>query len=139
MSSPEKQDQTSERAVVNELLITQALDEKVENLNELTKAKLSAARKNALAKQQAPKESLIDWLKKTTGSLGVTGSLATSFSVLAIVFVMLKNPSSIEPLESSINEQQVLMAMMNPVLAEDPEMLDQLEFIAWLEQEGQDS
>lgn len=132
MSSKTEQQMTN-----NERLAIQALDNKVANLDELTKAKLSAARLNALAKSGKQSFGLVSWFKQMTQNLGVTGSLATSFSVLAIVFVMVKSPSNESMSGNQLDEELALMAMMTPELTEDPDMLEQLEFIAWLEQEGQ--
>lgn len=97
------------------------LNESVEQLDGLTLAKIKAARLNAL--EQAKSKG---WWQKLTLTHGV---VATSFSLLLVTILII-------PLKTDQdNDDLALMAAMNPVLAEEPEMLSDLEFLAWLEQE----
>ena len=105
--------------------VTQALNDELLPLDELTQAKLTAARLNALAQaKQKP------WWRRLSLSQGV---LATSFS-LFMVFVLVQ-PTGGKRADFESTEMQ-LLAAMNPILSEDVEMLEQLEFVAWLEQES---
>ena len=101
--------------------VNRALDDSVEQLDELTTAKIKAARIKALERvNQVP------WWRKIT--LG-QGAFATAFSLVLAALLII-------PLKSNQdNDDLALMAAMNPVLAEAPEMLSDLEFLAWLEQE----
>jgi len=105
--------------------VNHALNDDIAQLDELTLAKLKAARVKALEQQKA-----LPWWRNLNVSQGV---LATSFS-LFMVFVLVK-PLQQSPDVTAVSELQ-LMAAMNPVLSEDTEMLEQLEFVAWLEQEA---
>ena len=105
--------------------VNQALDAEVAQMDELTLAKLKAARLKAIELGQSQ-----PWWRKFSLSQGV---MATSFS-LFMVFILV-NPLQQSPSLSAVSELQ-LMAAMNPVLSEDTEMLEQLEFVAWLEQEA---
>lgn len=97
------------------------LDKSVDQLDELTLAKIQAARLTALAKAKEK-----PWWQKTSLTQGV---VATSFSVILVALLII-------PLKTDQdNDDLALMAAMNPVLAEAPEMLSDLEFLAWLEQE----
>jgi len=105
--------------------VNRALDDELLDLDPLTQAKLQVARLNAL--EQTKKTA---WWQRINLSQGV---LATSFS-LFMVFILVK-PFGGEKTMPGISEAQ-LLAAMNPVLSEDVEMLEQLEFVAWLEQES---
>ena len=106
--------------------VNQALDRELENLDELTAAKLKRARLNALAHRPAQKP----WWQ----SFGLPQGLAASGVSLALVFALVK---PFTPADAGLSPTELqLMAVMNPVLSEEPEMLQELEFIAWLEQEG---
>ena len=97
------------------------LDESVTSLDELTKAKLQAARNIALAKaQQKP------WWQKLNLQQGL---VATSFSLLAVALIVQQQ------MPEQGADEQALMAMLEPTLQEEPEMLSELEFLVWLEQE----
>ena len=114
-------------------IVCDTLDQQVEQLDDLTLARLKAARLKALAQLEQSKPSI---LQRFFGEqMMVKGALATSFSVVAVLVMLNLNSGD------KINQQDVLMAMMNPVLSEDPDMLEQLEFLAWLEEQeqGQDS
>lgn len=97
------------------------LDKSIDQLDELTLAKIKAARLTAL--EQANRKS---WWQKLSLTQGL---VATSFSIflVAVLIIPLKTNQD--------NDDLALMAAMNPVLAEEPEMLSDLEFLAWLEQE----
>ena len=97
------------------------LNQSVAQLDELTLAKIKAARLTAL--EQANK---LTWWQK----LGFKqGALATSFSLLLVAVLVAPISGNKE------TDELALMAAMNPVLAEEPEMLSDLAFLAWLEQE----
>ena len=97
------------------------LDNSTQELDALTLAKITAVRKKAL--EQKPNKA---WWKNISLSQGV---LATSFSLFAVA-LLVQQLSLTEP-----NDDLALLAMMNPVLAEEPEMLSDLEFLTWLEHE----
>ena len=105
--------------------VNQALDQQIENMDSFTEARIKAARLNALAAKPS------SWWRNISLPQGIAAS-ALSVFVVALV---------LNPFESAdqgvleLSESQ-LMAAMNPVLTEDPEMLEQLEFMAWLEQEA---
>lgn len=97
------------------------LDKSVDQLDELTLAKIQAARLTALTKAKEK-----PWWQKVSLT---QGAVATSFSVILVALLII-------PLKTDQdNDDLALMAAMNPVLAEAPEMLSDLEFLAWLEQE----
>lgn len=95
-------------------LINKALDEQDEQLDELTLAKLKAARLQALAQQKQSK-SPVSWM------------LAGAFSVALVAVIWVKQPVTPEALSP--------LAALDTVMTEETEMLEQLEFLAWLEQE----
>ena len=97
------------------------LDKSVDSLDELTLAKIKSARFKAI--EQALSK---HWWQKVSVKSRV---LATAMSVSLVVLLVM--PSGKDQQHSEL----ALMAAMNPVLAEEPEMLSDLEFLAWLEQE----
>lgn len=97
------------------------LDQSMENIDELTKAKLQAARLHAL--EQAKSK---PWWQKISLQQGV---VATSFSLLAVALLVQQQ------FPQQQDDELALMAMMEPVLSEEPDMLSDLEFLLWLEQE----
>lgn len=97
------------------------LDESVANLDELTLAKIKSARLTALEQAQSKL-----WWQKISLKQGL---LATSMSLCLVALLIV--PSGQEPQDNEL----ALMAAMNPVLTEEPEMLSDLEFLAWLDQE----
>jgi hypothetical protein len=104
------------------------LDQSVAQLDDLTLAKIKAARLNALGNANKPSF----WRSISRVLSPKQGALALCFSLLMVlVFVA---PFS-EQTELTLEPELALMAAMNPVLAEEPEMLSELEFLAWLEQE----
>lgn len=105
--------------------INQALDQQIENMDSFTEARIKAARLNALAAKPT------SWWQKVTLPQG----LAASALSVAVVTVALNPFQSDQQGTMQLSESQ-LMAAMNPILTEDPEMLEQLEFMAWLEQEA---
>ena len=105
--------------------VNQALDAELAQMDELTLSKIKAARLKALELGQHK-----PWWRKFSFSQGI---VATSFS-LFMVFILVK-PMQPSSTITAVTERQ-LMAAMNPVLSEDTEMLEQLEFVAWLEQEA---
>ena len=97
------------------------LDNSVANLDELTLAKIKSARLRALEQGQNRY-----WWQKLSLRQGV---VATSFSLFVVALLLV-------PLTTSQQDDELaLLAAMNPVLTEEPEMLSDLEFLAWLEQE----
>lgn len=109
----------SERQLQNR--VNAELDKSVESLNELTLAKIKSARLKVIEQAQNK-----HWWQKITIKSGV---LATAMSVCLVALLVM--PSG----EHQQDAELALMAAMNPVLAEEPEMLSDLEFLAWLEQE----
>lgn len=97
------------------------LDHSIESINELTKAKLQAARLQAL--EQAKSK---PWWQKISLQQGV---VATSFSLLAVALLVQQQ------FPQQQHDELALMAMMEPVLSEEPDMLSDLDFLLWLEQE----
>lgn len=97
------------------------LNESVEQLDELTLAKIKAARLSAIERAQNKA-----WWQKISLSQGVV-AMSFSLFLVAVLIIPLKTDQD--------NGDLALMAAMNPVLAEEPEMLSDLEFLAWLEQE----
>ncbi len=105
--------------------VNQALDKDIANLDGFTEARIQAARLNALANANQ------HWWQKLTLPQGLAASALSVAAVVAIV-----NPLQSENPANGIISEEQLMASLNPVLVEDPEMLEQLEFVAWLEQEA---
>ena len=100
------------------------LDQSVAQLDDLTLAKIKAARLSALEQGSKPRF----WSAISPKQ----GALALCFSLLMVV--VLVDPFNNGD-ELTLDPELALMAAMNPVLAEEPEMLSELEFLAWLEQE----
>lgn len=111
----------------NQVSVEQALDAQLGNLDELTRAKLTAARLNALEQSQSQS----GWQKLLNMSWASKGIMASAFSVTFAVVLWLAPIG-----QNAVDEELLFQVMQNPVLTEDPEMLEQLEFIAWLEQEA---
>lgn len=97
------------------------LDNSVANLDELTLAKIKSARLKALEQGQNKY-----WWQKVSLTQGM---VATSFSLFLAALILVPLTTNQQ------NDELALMAAMNPVLTEEPEMLSDLEFLAWLEQE----
>lgn len=105
--------------------VNAALEQQVNDLDELTLAKLKSARLQAMQQMKPSWSQRINQLM--TAPLGLGGACA----VILVVMVSINWQTQPE-LNISADE---LAAYMNPVLTEDPDMLTDLEFFAWLEDE----
>lgn len=106
-----------------QVTVSDALDAELGSIDELTQAKLQAVRLKALEQQSKAKWWQLSWQNK--------GLMASAFSVTLAVVVWF-SPSQVDDL----NQELLMQVMQNPELTEDPDMLEQLEFLAWLEQEA---
>ena len=111
---------------VTQRRVNEALDRDVAQLDEWTLAKLKAARLNAMAQAATPRSK---WRPLSWPQGMMASGVGLALVMMAVVNL---NPES-SP--AGISEQQ-LLAAMNPVLSEDMDLLEQLEFVAWLEQEN---
>lgn len=112
------------------LKINAALDEELEQIDYVTKMKLSSSRQKAAAAYNKAHQKGVGIGVKSFFSKWQGTAAAGVFS-LALLAVFI--PATNDTLQSS--DDMLMLAMFNPVLEEEPEMLEQLEFIAWLEQE----
>lgn len=107
--------------------VAEILDAEVNEFDDFTLARLKAARLNAL--EQGKSSGLLgrsNWLSR--------GALAGVLTVGFVALLQVSSPKSVTPAS-----ELALMAAMNPVLDEELELLEDLEFVAWLEQENLES
>lgn len=97
------------------------LETSLQQLDELTLSKIKAARLKALAQQ--PKS---PWWS----SLLAKQAGAAVFCSALVAAVVLQPETKVE-----LDSELALLAAMNPVLSEDPEILQDLDFLLWLEQQ----
>lgn len=106
-----------------------SLDKSVEQLDENIESKLAQIRLNALSSQT--KSQLI------SGWVFERKSLVSAFSVVALVFLFAADFISTE-VSTTAEPLLTQNELTQNELAEDPELLDDLEFIYWLSQEYED-
>jgi len=111
-----------------------SLDKSVEQLDENIESKLAQIRLNALSSQT--KSQLI------SGWAFERKSLVSAFSVVVLVFLFASDFISTEvstKAEPLLTQNELTQhGLTQNELAEDPELLDDLEFIYWLSQEYED-
>lgn len=116
-----------------ELQAKASLDKSVEQLDENIEIKLAQIRRNALNTQ--PKTQIV------SGLLFQKKSLVSAFSVVVLVFLFSTDFINIE-VNTEVDTILAPLLTQNELtqhaLAEDPELLEDLEFIYWLSQEHED-
>jgi len=111
-----------------EKLARQELDNSIQDLDEQTLAKLTAARKQAvdIVAKKKSNQGTDDWLGKNW-LLPAGGLAVTAFAVQMSVSMWMVEPNELDQL--SLEDMAVLSAN------EDIEFFDELEFYQWLEDE----
>lgn len=112
--------------------VNEALNQELNDVEPLTQAKITAARLQALSSVERHSETSV-WrgFFDKPKAVAFGAALSAVFSVVLISTVLPETEQTLE-----IYEQTALEALFIPELEEDPQMLDQLEFIAWLQQDA---
>jgi hypothetical protein len=100
--------------------VREQLDRETEDLDGATQSRLRQARERALA--QVDRSGANRWWVPTAG-------LATAAAVVLALGVTLRTPQESTPPDSALGDLEMLAS------SEDLEMLDDLEFLLWLEAE----